>query len=66
MKTIVLNVIDDSKFNLLINFLQEFKFVWVVDEKPSIKKMEQIPNSILNPISVNNFKMFSRDELHDR
>lgn len=69
MKTVVLTVNDDSKVHLLVSFLREIRFVRIEDEMSSvskIKKMSSLPQSVLHPVTAENFKIFSRDELHDR
>jgi hypothetical protein len=68
MKTLTLTVSDDSKFMLLVNLLRELHFV-SIDNEPSddkIKTMRRLPQSVLRPARAEQFKMFSRDELHAR
>jgi hypothetical protein len=68
MKTITLTVSDDSKFMLLVNLLRELHFVSIDNEPPAdrIKTMRRLPQSVLRPVRAEQFKMFSRDELHAR
>jgi hypothetical protein len=68
MKTITLTVSDDSKFMLLVNLLRELHFVSIDNEPPAdkIKTMRRLPQSVLRPARAEQFKMFSRDELHAR
>lgn len=69
MKKVVLNVLDDSKFHLLIDFLEEIRFIQI--ESPRFKsnhfkKMNALPQSILHPRKVKTFTKFTRKELHAR
>ena len=68
MKTVTLTISDDSKFSILINLLRELRFVSIEEETPVRKKkvMNRIPKSVLRPAKAENFKIFSRDELHVR
>lgn len=69
MKTIVIIVSDDTKFNLLVSFLREIQFINIDNEISPVsesKKMSKLPQSVLHPVKAKNFRMFSRDELHDR
>jgi len=69
MKTVVLSINDDSKFHLLVSFLREIRFVKIEDEISPVSKiriMSRLPQSVLHPVKAINFRMFSRDELHDR
>jgi hypothetical protein len=69
MKTMTIDVLDDSKFQLVLDFLQEIRFIRI--ETPSsaskgIKTMKTLPPSILTPRRANTFRRFSREELHER
>lgn len=68
MKTITLTISDDSKFMLLVSLLQELHFVSIDNETPAdkIKTMRRLPQSVIRPARAEQFKMFSRDELHAR
>lgn len=68
MKQLILNVKDESKFDILMKFLKEINFVEVQSEDgdKNLKVWGDIPESMLNPTKVGNFKMFSRDELYER
>jgi hypothetical protein len=69
MKTILVHINDDSKFQLFVNFLQEIRFVQIEETTPPVKKikrMTELPQSILHPVKVNQFRMYRREELHDR
>lgn len=67
MKTVMVHIHDDSKFQLFVNFLKEINFVQIEEISSSAaKKMTELPKSMLNPQRVKKLKMFSRDELHDR
>ena len=69
MKTVVLSINDDSKFHLLVSFLREIRFVRIEDEPApvgKIRKMSRLPPSVLHPVKAENFRMFGREELHDR
>jgi hypothetical protein len=52
MKTMTINVLDDSKFQLVLDFLQEIRFIRI-QTSPSalnvIKTMKTLPPSILHP-----------------
>lgn len=66
MKTIVLSIEDDSKFHLLVSFLQEIRFVKIENEIfpiNKIKNMNSLPHLILHPIKVENCRMFSNQKL---
>ncbi len=69
MKRIVIRINDESKYHLLTSLLEEIPFVKIEDagvSKEDAKRMTELPKSILNPIKINNFRKFSRDELHER
>ncbi len=69
MKTVMLHINDDSKFQLLVNFLKEIQFIQIeeyVSPVSRIKKMTSLPKSVLHPVRVKDFRIYSRDELHDR
>ncbi|MGD8399495.1 MAG: hypothetical protein PVH64_00950 [Bacillota bacterium] len=68
MKQLILNIKDDSKFDILMKFLREINFVEVQNEDvdKDLKVWGELPESMLNPIKVDNFKMFGRDELYER
>ncbi len=69
MKQVTVTINDDSKFHLLIDFLNEIPFVEVADDpSPSDenKIMTHLPKSILSPVKAPNFKIYGRDELHAR
>ncbi len=68
MKTVLVHISDDSKFQLFVNFLQEITFVQIEASPPvrKIKKMTELPQSVLHPVRVNQFRMYNREELHDR
>ena len=69
MKKLLIHVKDDSKYSLFVNFLKEIRGIQIETEDyfsvPN-KKMTSLPQSILNPIKVKQFKMFNREELHVR
>lgn len=69
MKTIQLHIRDETKTDLVIQFLQEIR--WLQVERPEtdvnrIKTMRRLPQSILDPHRAKNFHKFTRDELHER
>ena len=68
MKQLILNIKDDSKLDVFVKFLKEINFIEVegVQSSDNIKVWGDIPYSMLNPIKVENFKMYSREELYDR
>nr|VFJ54737.1 MAG: hypothetical protein BECKDK2373B_GA0170837_104818 [Candidatus Kentron sp. DK] len=69
MKTLVLNVFDDSKLHLLIGLLRELRFVEIQDQASlpvKTKKFGKLPASVRHSVTAESFRMFSRDELHDR
>ncbi len=69
MKQLILNVKDESKFDILMKFFKGINFVEVQNGNidKNLKVWGEIPESMLNPIKAdNNFKMFNRDELYER
>lgn len=69
MKTMTIDVLDDSKFQLVLEFLQEIRFIRI--ETPhsaptSVKTMKKLPASLLRPHTAKSFRRFSREELHER
>ncbi len=69
MKEVVLRVKDDSKLKLLIEFLKEISFVEIENlpkQKKTVKKNYNLPESILNPMTAEDFKIYSKDELNER
>lgn len=68
MKHLILNIKDDSKLDIVINFLKEIDFIEIQQEPTDgmVKKWSQLPDLMLNPICADNFKGFSREELYDR
>jgi hypothetical protein len=68
MKQLILNIKDDSKLDIVINFLKEINFIEIEREQTdcAVKKWDEIPDLMLNPIYADNFKMYSREDLYDR
>lgn len=66
MKTVMVHITDDSKFQLFVSFLREIKFVQIEETASPVKKMTELPQSVLHPVKVKQFRMYSREELHDR
>jgi hypothetical protein len=69
MRQVTLYILDESKANSMIQFLQELDFLEVQETEvtaPPIKKFTTIPKSVLHPIKVPTFQKFSREELHER
>ncbi|MBF0228779.1 MAG: hypothetical protein HQK63_04195 [Desulfamplus sp.] len=69
MKSITININDDTKLDILLNLLREINFVDINEDLSAVsknKKMGKIPLPILNPVNADNFKIFRRDELYDR
>jgi len=69
MKEVLLRVKDDSKLKLLIDFLKEISFVEIENmpkEKKAVNRKYSLPESILNPMTAEDFKIYSRDELNER
>jgi len=69
MKTVKIHITDDSKFQIVVSFLKEIQFIQIEESvlpDSKIKKMKSLPQSVLHPIRAKRFRMFSRDELHDR
>lgn len=55
----MVHINDDSKFQLFVNFLKEIKFVQIEETTPpegAIKKMTELPQSVLHPVKVKEFK----------
>ncbi len=69
MRRVVLDIVDESKSELLINFLREVNFVKIEEDQsplPRIKKMQKLPQSMLSPTRVQHVTVFTREELHER
>jgi hypothetical protein len=69
MKTVMVHISDDSKFQLFVSFLREIRFVQIEETASHVsktKKMTELPQSVLHPVRVKQFRMYSREELHDR
>ncbi len=69
MKTVMVHINDDSKFQLFVSFLREIRFVQIEETASPVsktKKMTELPQSVLHPVRVKQFRMYSREELHDR
>ena len=65
MTRIVLNVLDDHKVEPLRVLLRDLSYVEIqVDE--SLKVWNGGLKAMDNPISVGNFRTYSREELHER
>jgi hypothetical protein len=69
MKTLTIEVLDDSKFQLVREFLQEIRFIRI--ETPSsaskgVKTMKTLPPSLLHPHKAKIFRWLSREDLHER
>ncbi len=69
MKTMTIDVLDDSKFQLVLDFLKEIRFIRI-ETPPSassgVKTMKRLPSALLRPHTANTFRRFSREELHER
>lgn len=69
MKTMTIDVLDDSKFQLVLDFLQEIRFIRI-ETPPSasnrVKTMKTLPPSLLHTHKAKTFRRFSREELHER
>ncbi len=70
MKTLRIDVLDDSKFQLMLDFLQEIRFIRIESPSPAsahgLKTMQTLPPSLLQPHTAHTFRIFSREELHER
>jgi hypothetical protein len=68
MKQLIINIKDESKLDVVINFLKEVSFIEIEEEQINHmnKKWHGIPELMLNPIYANDFKIFGREELYDR
>ena len=69
MKTLTLDVVDETKFQLLLDVLHEFRFVQIAasgEDAERVKTMNTLPPSALHPYKVSAFAKFSREELHAR
>ncbi len=69
MKTVMVHINDDSKYQLFVSFLREIKYVRIEEMESPVgktKKMTEVPRSVLHPVKVKHFRMYSREELHDR
>jgi hypothetical protein len=69
MKTIQLHIRDETKTDLVIQFLQEIRWLHVEQPEPEenhVKTMHHLPESVLSPRRARNFRILTRDELHER
>lgn len=69
MKKVMLDILDDSKVDIVIQFLQEMSCLHIEDQDfdfRKVKKMSKIPQSALHPLTSKTFRLFSREELHER
>ena len=64
MKQYVISITDDAKINLLLTILKDLSYVEVL-EQTSNEPEKRFP-LMDTPFPVKNFKMFSREELHER
>ena len=69
MRTVTIDVLDESKTQLLLDVLNEFRFIRVAPPQAAaspVKIVKTLPPSILHPRAVKTFTKFSREELHAR
>jgi hypothetical protein len=69
MKTIQLHIRDETKTDLVIQFLQEIRWLQVEQHETDmgqVKTMQHLPQSILHPRMAKSFRKLSREELHER
>jgi hypothetical protein len=69
MRTVTIDVLDESKTQLLLDVLHEFRFIRVAPPYAAAspeKIMKTLPPSVLRPRAVKTFTKFSREELHAR
>lgn len=69
MKTLRIDVLDDAKFQLVLDFLQEVRFIRISPSETApthVKRMTVVPPSILHPRHAPNFTPLTREELHER
>ena len=65
MKRIVLNILDDKKAETLLAVLQDLSYV-DAETDDGLKKWPGNLSVFSNPIHIENFNIFSREELHER
>ncbi len=68
MKTVLVHIHDDSKVQLFVDFLREIRFVQIEETASPVrttKRMTALPQSVLHPIKVDQFRIYCREELHD-
>lgn len=65
MTKIVLNVKDEQKANLLLSLFRDLEYVEAKAEATEKVWLGDLP-VFENPISVPNFKMYTREELYER
>ena len=65
MTRIVLNVLDDHKVEPLRVLLRDLSYVEMYAEE-TLKVWDGSLKAIDSPITVGNFKTYSREELHER
>ena len=69
MQTVTIDVLDESKIQLVLDALREFRFIRVTSpqaQASQVKIMQTLPPSALRPRAVKTFTKFSREELHAR
>ena len=68
MRQLILNIKDESKLDILINLLKKLDFIEIEGEQKegNIKKWQGMPDMFLNPILIEDFKMYNREELYER
>lgn len=69
MQTVTIDVLDESKIQLVLDALREFRFIRVISpetQASQVKIMQTLPPSVLRPRAVKTFTKFSREELHAR
>ena len=65
IKTIVLNIYDEKKAEALLTLLQDLSYV-DAQTSDGLKKWPGKLSVFDNPIYVDDFKIYSREELHER
>ncbi|GHV50842.1 hypothetical protein FACS1894216_03760 [Synergistales bacterium] len=67
MTRIVLNVLDEQKAEPLMILLRDLSYIAVQDDYDNgLKTWDGSLKVLDNPITVNDFRVYSREELHER
>ncbi|MCL2055329.1 MAG: hypothetical protein FWG90_12990 [Oscillospiraceae bacterium] len=68
MKSYTISIADETKATRLLALLSDLSYVIVTeqDQNQGKEQSEKRFSLMNNPLSVENFRLFSREELHER